>query len=207
MWTRDSIKQMRVKYESEFFMTEQQIYKWWWDQTRKRSRKAIKKSKASLSKTKDQEEQHDSGNSSSLNDEEGEMIVSFQDEFGGYSSRLRINSSNKQQIKKQVQELKDEEGPNVEINLCELLNIDVDKIALQIALGEDPWADREYEDDVTEANNKEDVAMKNTEYVKPDMKQSTLSSTSKKTSRSKSDLKLTESKIIKPTDENSQMNS
>jgi len=95
MWTRDSIKQMRVKYESEFFMTEQQIYKWWWDQTRKRSRKAIKKSKASLSKTKDQEELHDSGNSSSLNDEEGEMIVSFQDEFGGYSSRLRINSSNK----------------------------------------------------------------------------------------------------------------
>ena len=51
--------------------------------------------------------------------------------------------------------------------------------------------------------------MKNTEIVKTDMKQSTsLSSTSKKTSRSKSDLKLTtESKIIKPTDENSQINS
>lgn len=76
---------------------------------------------------------HDSGNSSSLNDEEGEMIVSFQDEFGGYSSRLRINSSNKINIKKQVsveKEMKDEEGPNVEINLCELLNIDVDNIAL-----------------------------------------------------------------------------
>jgi len=74
-------------------------------------------------------------------------------------------------------------------------------------LGKDPWAEREYEDDVTEANNKEDVAMKNTEYVKTDMKQSTLSSTSRKTSRSKSDLKLTESKIIKPTDKNSQINS
>lgn len=207
MWTRDSIKKMRIMYESEFFMTEQQIYKWWWDQTRKRSRKAIKKSKRSLSKAKDQDELLYSGNSSSI--EEGEMLVSFQDEFGGYSSRLRINSSNKQQIKQQIQELKDEEGPNVEINLCELLNIDVDKIALQIALGEDPWAEREYKDDVTEANNKEDAAMKNTEHVKTDMKQSTsLSSTSKKTSRSKSDLKLTtESKIIKPTDENSQINS
>lgn len=45
MWTRDSIKQMRVKYQSEFFMSEQQIYKWWWDQTRKRSKKAVRKSK------------------------------------------------------------------------------------------------------------------------------------------------------------------
>ena len=76
-------------------------------------------------------------------------------------------------------------------------------------MGKDPWAEREYEDDVTETNNKKDVAMNNTEIVKTDMKQSTsLSSTSKKTSRSKSDLKLTtESKIIKPTDENSQINS
>jgi len=27
------------------------------------------------------------------------------------------------------------DGPNVEVNLCELLNIDVDNIALQIAMG------------------------------------------------------------------------
>ena len=39
MWTRESIKIMRNKYASDFSMTEQQIYKWWWDQTRKRSRK------------------------------------------------------------------------------------------------------------------------------------------------------------------------
>jgi hypothetical protein len=38
MWTRESIKTLRAKYENEFSMTEQQIYKWWWDQTRKRSK-------------------------------------------------------------------------------------------------------------------------------------------------------------------------
>jgi len=91
---------MRIKYESEFFMTEQQIYKWWWDQTRKRSRKAIKKSRATPSKSKDVDEPYSGANTSSLNDEDGEMIVSFQDEFGGYSSRLRINSSKKNEIKK-----------------------------------------------------------------------------------------------------------
>lgn len=55
-------------------MSEQQIYKWWWDQTRKRNRKATRKSYESDQDSIDNEE----------------MIVSFQDEFGGYSSRLRI---------------------------------------------------------------------------------------------------------------------
>lgn len=45
MWTRDSIKSLRKQYEDEFFMTEQQIYKWWWDQTRKRTKKSFKKAK------------------------------------------------------------------------------------------------------------------------------------------------------------------
>jgi hypothetical protein len=40
MWTRESIKKMRKLYEKDFEMSEQQIYKWWWDQTRKRSKKA-----------------------------------------------------------------------------------------------------------------------------------------------------------------------
>jgi len=31
LWTRQSIKLMRDKYRREFSMTEQQIYKWWWD--------------------------------------------------------------------------------------------------------------------------------------------------------------------------------
>ena len=40
MWTRESIKIMRKAYSEDFNMSEQQIYKWWWDQTRKRSKKA-----------------------------------------------------------------------------------------------------------------------------------------------------------------------
>ena len=39
MWTRESIKVMRANYVDEFSMSEQQIYKWLWDQTRKRSKK------------------------------------------------------------------------------------------------------------------------------------------------------------------------
>lgn len=79
MWTRESIKQMRIKYESEFFMTEQQIYKWWWDQTRKRSKKAVRKAKGSgLFKNIDNEfNNSQDANSSSINEEDGEMIVSF----------------------------------------------------------------------------------------------------------------------------------
>lgn len=94
MWTRESIKNMRIKYESEFFMSEQQIYKWWWDQTRKRSKKAVRKTKGS-SAILDKDDDFLEDNHSSINDEEGEMIVSFQDEFGGYSSRLRIDSTKK----------------------------------------------------------------------------------------------------------------
>lgn len=80
------------------------------------------------------------------------MIVSFQDEFGGYCSRLRIDSTKKRatcdkDIDRQDAQMQDEDGPNIDINLCKLLNIDVDKIALRIAMGEDPWADDdEYEE-------------------------------------------------------------
>ena len=42
MWTRDSIKKLRARHAKDFYMTEQQIYKWWWDQTRKRTRKGVK---------------------------------------------------------------------------------------------------------------------------------------------------------------------
>ena len=74
MWTRDSIKKLRKAHEKDFFMSEQQIYKWWWDQTRKRSRKAANKVTGEDSEAS----------------EADDMLVSFQDEFGGYSSRLRI---------------------------------------------------------------------------------------------------------------------
>mmetsp|Transcript_12198 Transcript_12198/g.18866 ORF Transcript_12198/g.18866 Transcript_12198/m.18866 type:complete len:109 (+) Transcript_12198:1351-1677(+) len=39
LWTRESIKEMKELYGAQLKMTEQQIYKWWWDQTRKRSKK------------------------------------------------------------------------------------------------------------------------------------------------------------------------
>lgn len=144
MWTRDSIKQMRIKYQSEFFMSEQQIYKWWWDQTRKRSKKAVRKQK-SYGKDIDMEDDHQKEEvSSSVNEEEGEMIVSFQDEFGGYCSRLRIDGNKKRtHCDKAVQDVEmqdDDGGANIDVNLCKLLNIDVDKIALKIAMGEDPWS-------------------------------------------------------------------
>jgi len=72
------------------------------------------------------------------------MIVSFQDEFGGYCSRLRIDGCKKKNAgEKEVQDVEmqeDDGGANIDVNLCKLLNIDVDKIALKIAMGEDPWS-------------------------------------------------------------------
>ena len=34
-------------------------------------------------------------------------------------------------------------GENVELSLCDLLNIDVDKLALMIVQGKDPWAEKD----------------------------------------------------------------
>ena len=104
-------------------MSEQQIYKWWWDQTRKRSKKTVSKDLDS-----DQENQ-DPVVSAKQGDE---FLVSFQDEFGGYSSRLRIN-----QKEKVVEEL----DQNVELNLCELLGIDVEGIALRLAMEDEETSD------------------------------------------------------------------
>ena len=61
-------------------MSEQQIYKWWWDQTRKRSKKTETKKGVSEPSANEAIEQDD------------DLLISFQDEFGGYSSRLRLNS-------------------------------------------------------------------------------------------------------------------
>ena len=59
-------------------MSEQQIYKWWWDQTRKRSKKAVRKSKPFEKDIEvDAVERLNEEQSSSVNEEEGEMIVSF----------------------------------------------------------------------------------------------------------------------------------
>jgi hypothetical protein len=122
MWTRESIKVMRSKYEKDFQMSEQQIYKWWWDQTRKRAKKTRCK------------QDSDMENQDPYQSKEGdEFLVSFQDEFGGYSSRLRIN-----QCEKTVEQEMDQ---NVEINLCELLGIDVEGIALKLAMEDETSTD------------------------------------------------------------------
>jgi hypothetical protein len=65
-------------------------------------------------------------------DENG-MLVSFQDEFGGYSSRLRLHQSDN--IHEIIEEEEQANGANEELNLCELLGIDVDKIAYELAIG------------------------------------------------------------------------
>jgi len=106
MWTRESIKKLRARHAKDFYMSEQQIYKWWWDQTRKRTRKGVENAQQAQ-----------------------DTVVSFQDEFGGYSSRLRVKGSENDTL-----------GDNVELSLCDLLGIDVDKLALMIVQGKDPWA-------------------------------------------------------------------
>lgn len=83
------------------------------------------------------------------------MIVSFQDEFGGYCSRLRIDGkpggkkAHGEQASCQETSVQDDDGaggPNVDVNLCKLLNIDVDRIALMIAQGQDPWGQDDQHD-------------------------------------------------------------
>lgn len=39
MWTREKITELSQKLT----MSETQVYKWWWDQTRKRAKKLAKK--------------------------------------------------------------------------------------------------------------------------------------------------------------------
>ena len=124
------------------------------------------------------------------------MIVSFQDEFGGYSSRLRIDHAKKrttcEKAAKEADMQDDEAGPSVDVNLCQLLNIEFDKIALRIALGEDPWADEDEEEEKAEQEGGFSSYKRQkcgAEHLdkglnKTDNKQSTLSSVSRKSPRS-----------------------
>jgi len=124
MWTRESIKQMRKLYEEDFSMSEQEIYKWWWDQTRKRTKKNDTK--------KGQKYNEELENGEEQTNEDDELLISFQDEFGGYSSRLRLNGSGQTVAKEQKL---GEDAENVD--LCALLGIDVEGIAIRLALGLD----------------------------------------------------------------------
>ena len=125
MWTRESIKQMRKLYEEDFSMSEQQIYKWWWDQTRKRTKK-------NDSKKGGQKYNEELENGEEQTNEDDELLISFQDEFGGYSSRLRLTGGGQTVAKEQKL---GEDAENVD--LCALLGIDVEGIAIRLALGLD----------------------------------------------------------------------
>mgnify|MGYP000942277628 CR=1 FL=1 len=77
-----------------------------------------------------------------------DLLVSFQDEFGGYSSRLRLNGNKMQK----VGEAEEVEEDKMEFNLCTLLGIDVEAIAYRIATGQD---ETEIEKKATAVTSKE----------------------------------------------------
>jgi len=65
LWDKEKVAEIAVKCG----LDEAQVYKWWWDQTRKRAKLAV-------------EEGSDLASSPS-------QLLPFIDEFGGYSSRIR----------------------------------------------------------------------------------------------------------------------
>ena len=77
LWSRDKIMKVAAQLE----MNETKVYKWWWDQAKKRQKMLTKRQKT----------REDTGNKGG-NDgvEEGNLMPST-DEFGGYSSRLRLH--------------------------------------------------------------------------------------------------------------------
>ena len=65
-------------------------------------------------------------------------VITFQDEFGGYSSRLRNVG---------------DEDEGLENNLCKLLGIDIDKIALKVAMQDFPSRNKSNEYYSTQDSN------------------------------------------------------
>lgn len=56
---------------------------------------------------------------------ENELLFPSTDEFGGYSSRLRVTDSSPQLVE-------EKEEAHFEMSLCHLLGIDIEKKALEI---------------------------------------------------------------------------
>lgn len=81
LWSREKILAISEKLN----LAETQVYKWWWDQTRKRQRQIQNQNRASKMKTSVHE---------SSDEESSSAMIYFPstDEFGGYSSRLRLQS-------------------------------------------------------------------------------------------------------------------
>ena len=105
---------------------------------------------------------------------DGMPLITFQDEFGGYSSRLRTSS------KKQIKEEADQNG--LEVNLCQLLGLDIEAIAKRIAMGieesdeenEDPHEDNFHSS--SDLNNRRTAAsMADKSFASPNEKHSMIS--------------------------------
>ena len=62
---------------------------------------------------------------------EADLIIPQTDEFGGYSSRLRLNENYVSKRKDSIQ-LDESENGGLELNLCDLLGIDIEAKALEI---------------------------------------------------------------------------
>ena len=76
LWSKEKIKEI----SDRIGMAETQVYKWWWDQTRKR----VKRHRL------------EGQTQGEYEDQEGtiaELYLPAVDEFGGYSSRLRKGDS------------------------------------------------------------------------------------------------------------------
>lgn len=65
-------------------LAETQVYKWWWDQTRKRQKKLLSDTATATPSSVQQHPDEDKENAG------GAMLFPSTDEFGGYSSRLRL---------------------------------------------------------------------------------------------------------------------
>jgi len=72
-----------------------------------------------------------------MSSEQGVNSVTFQDEFGGYSSRLRHQKGNGR--KKQKVSEEDE----TDLNLCKLLGINIEEIAMKVAMDVSDLEDEE----------------------------------------------------------------
>jgi hypothetical protein len=80
LWSREKI----IKISDKLNLAETQVYKWWWDQTRKRQKRHINESATAMSSAAfDAEDKENAG---------GLVLFPSTDEFGGYSSRLRLQS-------------------------------------------------------------------------------------------------------------------
>eukprot|EP00347_Sterkiella_histriomuscorum_P006462 403352682 len=166
LWSRAKIEDI----SNHLRMSDTQVYKWWWDQTRKRQKYLSSQDKEFISnvgkqcltqKSVSQTYQEDQDISQTLTDNSqnecspqpmelqhhskskkdfemicnGEFLIPSTDEFGGYSSRLRLHEVSNSSFS--ILKSGDENGllnTQLEQNLCDLLGIDIEAMALAIVM-------------------------------------------------------------------------